>query len=221
MGEQVKVVDMARDLIRLAGFVPDEEIPITFVGLRPGEKLYEELVATTEISGPSEIDKIMRVRSRTPPDAAFLDRLDLLEEHAAAGDDAAVLQSLKVLIPEYSNLASGDAAAAAATVPLVEPVITAPAVEEDSVYQFCPECKTARVRRSKARSLIERVRRDFGQERLFRCDGCAWRGWLLPLVFSDGEPLGEVDAPDLDGLDRKDVKSTLPPRPSFAPRHLR
>jgi hypothetical protein len=129
---------------------------------------------------------------------------------------------LKALIPEYSNLAVGEPAAAPAGIPpRVEAEVMAPAVAEDSVYQFCPHCKAARVRRSKARSVIERVRRDFGQERLFRCDGCGWRGWLLPLVFSDGEPLEQADAPDLDGLDREDVKSPLPPRPSFAPRHLR
>ena len=90
MGEQVKLVDMARDLIRLAGFVPDEEIAIAFTGLRPGEKLYEELVGINEVAGPSRIEKIHRVTSRTPPDPEFFKSLEGIERQAAEGDVKAV-----------------------------------------------------------------------------------------------------------------------------------
>src|SRR5262245_12000279 len=85
MGEQIKLVDMARDLIRLSGFLPESEIPIEFVGLRPGEKLFEELVGKDEEVGPSSIEKILRVTSRTPPPADLLDTVARIESEAARG----------------------------------------------------------------------------------------------------------------------------------------
>jgi FlaA1/EpsC-like NDP-sugar epimerase len=219
MGEQVKVADMARDLIRLSGFVPDEEIPITFVGLRPGEKLYEELVASNETAGPSAIEKIMRVRSRTAPDAAFLDLLDLVEQHAEAGATDSVLKGMKSLIPEYHDPAAIQAAPEPAPASEEAVASTAPVMNTgETVYQLCPECKDARVHRSRGRSISERVAREFTQQRLFKCDACGWRGWLLPLVFADGEPIALSPAPNLEVLDRTEAPAA--PRRSFSPRHL-
>jgi FlaA1/EpsC-like NDP-sugar epimerase len=223
MGEQVRVVDMARDLIRLAGFVPEDEIPITFTGLRPGEKLYEELVGINETAGPSRIEKIHRVTSRVAPDPDFFTALEVVERQAAQGDVAGVRESLKVLIPEYANPMDTESPRVAAS---SEEPVEAEAGEDAEVapfdgeplHQYCPSCITARVHRSRARNFFERMRRNRSAERLFRCTSCGWRGWLIPLVSIEGLP--PVEAPDFDNIDKAVVTPAPEPRRPFSPRDL-
>jgi FlaA1/EpsC-like NDP-sugar epimerase/UDP-N-acetylmuramyl pentapeptide phosphotransferase/UDP-N-acetylglucosamine-1-phosphate transferase len=101
MGDQIKVVDMARNLIRLSGFVPDEDIPITFVGLRPGEKLSEELATSEEVLQPSEVEKVLRVTAPKPPAPGVLARVLELGELAALGQGDAVLDTLCTIVPSF------------------------------------------------------------------------------------------------------------------------
>ncbi|MCK9202681.1 MAG: polysaccharide biosynthesis protein [Gallionella sp.] len=99
MGEPVKIVDLARDMIRLSGFAEDE-IKIEFTGLRPGEKLYEELLADGESTLPTPHPKLRIARPTTVPDAAWLAEL---EEWLAAPwrDEAEVKAGLRHWVPEY------------------------------------------------------------------------------------------------------------------------
>jgi FlaA1/EpsC-like NDP-sugar epimerase len=102
MGEQIKVVDMARNVIRLAGFVPDQEVPITFIGLRAGEKLYEELVGHDEIVEWSGVPEIRRVRRRGHADRdRILAAVAELEGRALSGDAKAVIEQLREIVPTY------------------------------------------------------------------------------------------------------------------------
>jgi len=108
MGEQIKVLDLARHLIRLAGFVPEEEIPITFTGLRPGEKLYEELVGMDEVVVPCGVEKIQQVRPRRLPRLALLEsRILELEDLALRGETKALLALLKEVVPTFQPVGPG------------------------------------------------------------------------------------------------------------------
>ncbi len=103
MGEQIRVLDLARNLIRLSGFAPDKDVAITFIGPRPGEKLIEELVASDEQAEASPIKGIIRIRPLEPPDPAVLAlQVDQLERVAAAGDAKAVRELLRDIVPVYS-----------------------------------------------------------------------------------------------------------------------
>jgi FlaA1/EpsC-like NDP-sugar epimerase len=103
MGEPVKIVDLARQMIELSGFKPDEDIKITFTGLRPGEKLYEEPIHEMENVEPTSHPKIRRLRNNRSNGSGDL----VVEMHAiyreSAGDGARLKAWLAEKIPEYRN----------------------------------------------------------------------------------------------------------------------
>ena len=101
MGTPIKIGDMARDLIRLSGFEPDVDIKIEFTGLRPGEKLYEELITEGEGIVQTSHEKIMVLKGKTC-DQTFLDgKIDELRSLAQTQDAEGIRSLLKEIIPEY------------------------------------------------------------------------------------------------------------------------
>jgi hypothetical protein len=86
--------------------------------------------------------------------------------------------------------------------------------------QPCPSCQARRLYRSKARTLRERIRRKVSARRLYRCTNCDWRGWLIPLQFSDGEAVEPSSPPNLAALDVALQMLEPPLRRSFSPRDL-
>ncbi len=102
MGEEFPVVDLAKNLIRLSGYIPEEEIEIKFVGLRPGEKLSEVLVGSDEVMEPAAVDKIRKVRPRQKTDTRRVQTLIAdLEAAALAGRARDVLGILGQIVPTF------------------------------------------------------------------------------------------------------------------------
>ncbi|MEW6342895.1 MAG: nucleoside-diphosphate sugar epimerase/dehydratase [Paraburkholderia sp.] len=99
MGEPVKIVDLARDLIRLYGF-SEEHIRIVFTGLRPGEKLYEELLADDETTTRTPHPKLRIAQARGVPDNLLDELLPWLMQHRVLADHE-VRRDLRRWVPEY------------------------------------------------------------------------------------------------------------------------
>jgi FlaA1/EpsC-like NDP-sugar epimerase len=216
MGEQVKLLDMARNLIRLSGFIPDEEIKIAFIGLRPGEKLYEELVGADEDASESSVEKILCVRGRGRVAPDLLARVQAIEFEALRGRTASVLAAVKALIGTFQD---GEATAAG-------PAPAAPAQPAGTYVlghdlQPCQACGMNTARRSRARTVPERLKKEITAHRLFRCDDCGWRGWLVPLLPGAPLPVEIMPPPDWASLDSEAERNPLERRQSFSPRNLR
>ncbi|ABB31573.2 NAD-dependent nucleoside diphosphate-sugar epimerase/dehydratase [Geobacter metallireducens GS-15] len=102
MGEPVRILDLAEELIRLSGFVPHEEIDIVFTGLRPGEKLFEELLIDGEGIKPTRHGKIKVLAAMDSDFDAVERNLGVLFAMAGNADIAGIVKQLRVLIPEFS-----------------------------------------------------------------------------------------------------------------------
>jgi FlaA1/EpsC-like NDP-sugar epimerase len=114
MGEPVKIVDLARRMIRLAGLVPDRDVAIRFTGLRPGEKLFEELFHGKEPPVPTGYPGLLMAAPRTA-DPAIVGRA--IEEIAAAsrtGQQRLALTVLARMVPEFEHNAAGEVGTARA-----------------------------------------------------------------------------------------------------------
>jgi FlaA1/EpsC-like NDP-sugar epimerase len=101
MGEPVKIVDLARQMIRLAGRIPDRDVGIAFTGLRPGEKLHEELFHDAEAAIATKNPALRLAAPRTADYAVLARSLDELEEQARAANEPRVIDLLQRLVPEY------------------------------------------------------------------------------------------------------------------------
>jgi FlaA1/EpsC-like NDP-sugar epimerase len=100
MGEPVRIVELAENLVRLAGMEPYRDMPIVFTGLRPGEKLHEQLMSDVEGTVPTEIQKIRIVQTTREPDGEIETRIDRLLAACEVSDRADVLAAIREAVPE-------------------------------------------------------------------------------------------------------------------------
>ena len=108
MGKPVKIVDLARRMIRLAGLRPEEDVDIRFTGLRPGEKLYEELFHGQEPPRPTQFPGLLMATPRTADPALVGRAIDEIAASSRAGNTRAALAQLSRLVPEFAHNADGE-----------------------------------------------------------------------------------------------------------------
>ena len=106
MGKPVKIIDLAKKMIRLAGLIPDKDIAIKIVGLRPGEKLYEELLNDTTKVMPTHNDKILIVESICKDYSLLSKEIDAIIALSNSSDNTAIVLKMKSIVPEFISMNS-------------------------------------------------------------------------------------------------------------------
>ena len=101
MGQPVRIADLAEKMIRLAGLHPGRDIEVRYTGLRPGEKLYEELLNVKETTKPTYHEKIMIANVREYVYDDVKEKIDSLISEAMANEDYNVVRIMKEIVPEY------------------------------------------------------------------------------------------------------------------------
>lgn len=103
MGEPVRIADLALKMVQLSGLKPDEDIEIQFTGLRPGEKLYEELLSTKENSIETHHPKITKAKVREYEFTKVEKEISALISSLDEEDDMQLVARMKQLVPEYQS----------------------------------------------------------------------------------------------------------------------
>jgi FlaA1/EpsC-like NDP-sugar epimerase len=101
MGEPVRILDVAHNLIRLAGYEPGRDIEVKIIGLRPGEKLHESLVDEEEEAEPLRQAKLLRIRGRAPSPERCRALMAALDESVRTGSTAEAIRTLCALVPTF------------------------------------------------------------------------------------------------------------------------
>ncbi|RZN84174.1 MAG: polysaccharide biosynthesis protein [Winogradskyella sp.] len=106
MGEAVKIIDLAKKIIRLAGFTPYKDIDIKVIGLRPGEKLYEELLNEKSSTLPTYNDKIMIAKVETYDYESINSEIRELIDYAKNQQTDKIVKKMKAIVPEFVSMNS-------------------------------------------------------------------------------------------------------------------
>ena len=106
MGKPVKIIDLARKMIRLAGYIPEKDIQIKIIGLRPGEKLYEELLNDKSRTLPTHNEKIMIAEDVADDYESLKESIADLIESACSDELEEIVSRMKRIVPEFKSMNS-------------------------------------------------------------------------------------------------------------------
>jgi len=104
MGKPVKIWDLAKEMIKLSGFEPDRDIPIVFIGIRPGEKLFEEILTAEEGTVSTQNQKIFTAKLSGVNANDFGQKLKNIRLLADKGDKEKIKELLKTVVPHYKKM---------------------------------------------------------------------------------------------------------------------